>query len=448
MKIIFSNHLGHIDGSGRRTHLLRDWSGAMIPGNIVYPPVEMLYAAAYLRAHGCEVGLVDGNARHLSRARTVAEIKKGRPDCVLTVSSWFTLHDDLAFFRAVKEAMPGCLTIVAGPNVTLEPALALRSRDVDYVALGEFMDGAREIMSGRPRQNAAYREDGRVVVTPSVPIEPLDRIPFAAWDLVDRSLYWVPFGKRHPFALALAGVGCPHAKCTFCHQASYFGEPYRPHSPGYVIAEMDCLISMGFREVIYRDQCFTACRGTVEALCRHLIARGRPVTWRVSTRVDRVDRELLALMASAGCYQVSFGFESLSDAALARCRKGVTSADGERAASWAKEAGLELSGGFIVGLPGEEQRPTREWLRLIRRRGVDFLQVFPFNFVYDAERRRFHPYFEGSEILRENRRRQRELLLSFYLDPRYLAGQARRVIAREGFKRLPDFFLDFLRYVL
>jgi radical SAM superfamily enzyme YgiQ (UPF0313 family) len=444
--IVFSNHLARLDATGRPTHLLRDWSGAMIPGNILYPPLEMMYAASYLRARGHEVSLVDGNARHLSLADTVAAIRALRPEIVVTVSGWFNLQHDLALCRLVKHALPACRTVLAGPNVTLDPHLTLASPEVDYVALGEFMDGVHEIAAGTLVRNVAYRENGGVTVKPFVPIEPLDRIPFAAWDLVDRRLYWVPFVRRHPFAAALTGVGCPHAMCAFCHQESYFGEAHRSHSAEYVIAETDLLIAQGFRDIIYRDQVFTARRDVVEALCRHLIARGRPVTWRASTRVDRVDRDLLQLMAAAGCYQMSFGFESFSDRALEWCNKGATVEDGERAARWAKEAGLEVSGGFIVGVPGEEIRRDSDALRLIRRRGIDFPQFFALTLVYDRAQRRFRSLRDNAAADAQVRRRMRRLALRFYLSPRYVVSQIRRIAATQGLRRVPGFFVDFLRY--
>ena len=357
--LVFANHLGHLDATGRHTHLLRDWSGAMISGNILYPPMEMLYAAAYLRRQGCDVALVDGSVRHWPHHRTIAAVLAHRPSHVITVSGWYNLQDDLAFLGALKTAAPQVRTILAGPNVTLDPAAALASPAVDYVALGEFVDGGDEIVSGRLARNVAFRADGGMMVRPFAPLDPLDRIPFAAWDLVNPRDYWVPFARRYPFALALTGVGCPHGQCAFCHQVSYFGEAHRSHSAGYVTEEADRLLARGLREIIYRDQVFTARRDIVEALCRHLIARGRPLTFRISTRVDLVDRDLLALLAAAGCYQLSLGLETFSDAALAWCRKGATVADGARAVGWAKEAGLEVSAGIIVGLPEDEPFSVR-----------------------------------------------------------------------------------------
>jgi len=444
--LVFANHRGRDDQTGRWVHQLRDWSGAAIPGNMMYPPIEMLYAASYLKKHGHSVDLVDGNAKHQSQEETVAEIVSKKPDYVATVSGWFSLNNDLEFFRAIKNAIPGCKTIMAGPNVTLEPDLALRSPHIDFVALGEFIDGINEILTGSLSRNVAYRDKGEIRVEPMVPIEPLDRIPFADWSLIDPSLYWVPFTRNNPFALAVTGVGCPHSKCTFCHQESYWGKAHRSHSAKYVIGEMDHLISLGFREVIYRDQCFAARREVVEALCRHLIDLGSPVTWRASTRVDRMDPELLGLMAEAGCYQLSFGFESFSDAALNWCNKGATVADGDRVARWTKEAGMELSGGFITGIPGEEVHSTREVLRLVRRRKIDFPQFFLLSLIYDREKRRFVPLHEDQAVLKRNQKKMRRLMLSFYLDPRYMVSQAHRILTRDGLSRIPDLFLDFLRY--
>ena len=443
--LVFVNHLGHLDENGHHAHLLRDWSGAMIPGNILYPPMEMLYAAAYLRQRGHDVAMVDGNVRHWSSRRSIGAVLKHRPTHAITVSGWYNLQDDLAFFRDLKAAAPEVCTILAGPNVTLDPASALASSAVDYVALGEFIDGVDEIVSGRLARNVAYRADGEVVVRPFVPLEPLDRIPFADWSLVDPHEYWVPFVRQYPFALALTGVGCPHAKCAFCHQISYFGDAHRSHSKEYVIEEASRLYADGFREIIYRDQVFTARRDVVEALCRHLIDCGRKMTFRVSTRVDLVDRELFALMAAAGCYQVSMGLESFSDSALSWCRKNATVEDGTRAVAWAKEAGLEVSGGFIIGLPEDEPFSMRRMLRMLHERRIDFPQFFVLTHRFDRSQWAFVPVHENAD-LRENKRRMRRLALAFYLDPRFIVRQVWRFAKVEGLRRLPRFMADFLRY--
>ncbi len=447
MRLVLSNHWGRMDATGRRTHLLRDYSGANIPGNILYPPVEMLYAASYLRARGHEVALVDGNARHLSTREAVAEIAALAPDCVATVSSWFSLEHDLELLRQAKAATPGCVTVMAGPNVTLDPASALGPGGADVVALGEFMVGLDAVLSGRMDAGVAWQDGASLTVYPDRPVDPLDRVPFAAWDLVDPARYWVPFARRRPFALARTGAGCPHGRCRFCHAVSYFGEGHRSHSAEYVVQEMDRLISLGFGEVIYRDQCFTARREVVEALCRHLIDRGAPVTWRASTRVDHVDAELLQLMARAGCYQLSFGFESFSDDALSWCDKGATAEQGRRAARWARAAGLELSGGFVVGIPGERGLSPAQVRRQIRALGIDFPQFFTLTHVFDREGERFVALHRpGDAAPARDRRRMRRIALGFYLDPRYALRQARRVASARGLREVPGFFLDFLRY--
>ncbi len=445
-KIVFSNHLGRVDGSKKHVHLLRDWSGAMIPGNVIFPPIEMLYAISYLREKGHDAGLVDGNCTHQTFEASVNEVLGRRPDFVVTVSSWLTLENDLELLAAIKKERPDCKTILCGPNVTCDPDAAMKSSAVDVVALGEFVDGVEEAVSGKLRQNVVYRRDGEVIHTPFVPMEDLDQIPYAAWDVVDRKRFWVPFTRNNPFALALSGLGCPHGKCLFCHEESYFGDHHRSHSAQYVIGEMDYLNSIGFREVIYRDQCFTARPDVVEALCDHLIQKGSPVTWRVSTRVDLVSQDLLDLMSKAGCYQISFGFESFSPAALLACKKGATVEDGYNAARWAKEAGMEISGGFIFGLPGEELASTRQWLQQIRRRDIDFPQFFVLSHIFDYKNRKFVPLIEDPKEIKRLQSKMLRLALAFYFNPIYLARQVHRVISKEGLKRFLGIFYDFLRY--
>ncbi|MDI7277734.1 MAG: radical SAM protein, partial [Anaerolineae bacterium] len=118
-------------------------------------------------------------------------------------------------------------------------------------------------------------------------------------------------------------------------------------------------------------------------ICLEIIARGLEVTWGCETRVDCVNPGLLRLMKQAGCKGIFYGIESLSDAALARVKKGFTYQQVRQAVAWTLEAGLTVDASFILGLPGE----TRESLRLIpefiRETGlkdriiINVLQILP-----------------------------------------------------------------------
>ena len=85
--------------------------------------------------------------------------------------------------------------------------------------------------------------------------------------------------------------------------------------------------------------------------------------------------ELLKLMASAGCTQVCYGFESGDDTVLKKTGKGTTVEQGRQAAQWSKAAGIEVSGTFIVGLEGESLETIDRSIAFAKENDLDYVQV-------------------------------------------------------------------------
>ena len=77
------------------------------------------------------------------------------------------------------------------------------------------------------------------------------------------------------------------------------------------------------------------------------------ISWSAQGRADCVDKEMLDSMADAGCWKIHYGFESLLQKNLDMLRKGTTVEQNINAAKWTKQAGMEVEGSFIFGIPGE-----------------------------------------------------------------------------------------------
>ena len=91
------------------------------------------------------------------------------------------------------------------------------------------------------------------------------------------------------------------------------------------------------------------------------------LTWYCNVRADQITPKMAHAMKAAGCHQVFIGFESGCDEMLQRINKGETVADLERGAGIMKEAGIFISIGFIVGLPGETRDSDGKTIALCNR---------------------------------------------------------------------------------
>jgi len=129
------------------------------------------------------------------------------------------------------------------------------------------------------------------------------------------------------------------------------------------------------REIVFRDDTFTWDRERVIEICDGLLRRGYDLTWRCFATVSTVDLELLQVMAAAGCIQVCFGFESGDAQVLRKTGKGTTIPQGYQAVAWSREAGLEVSGTFMVGLEGATPESIERSIEFAIDNDLDYVQV-------------------------------------------------------------------------
>lgn len=194
-------------------------------------------------------------------------------------------------------------------------------------------------------------------------------------------------------------------------------------------------------EFMFRDQCWGADRSIATAILEGMVQRQLGLTWRASTRVNLVDQPFLELMQKAGCHSISFGFESPSQDVLDKNNKGITVEQSRQAARWAKQAGMEVSGGFLIALKGDRSDAHRKLLRFAIELGVDFPQfnittVFPSTELYDQAAQSEQtdsgygpgcPFNVNSADQKVVRKKLRWLYLRFYLRPSYLVQRLRKV---------------------
>jgi anaerobic magnesium-protoporphyrin IX monomethyl ester cyclase len=98
-----------------------------------------------------------------------------------------------------------------------------------------------------------------------------------------------------------------------------------------------------------------------------MLDEGLELTWYCNARAEAITPKFAHVMAQAGCHQVFLGFESGCDEMLQSINKGETVAQLERGAALLKNEGINVSIGFIVGLPGETQESVNKSIALCNR---------------------------------------------------------------------------------
>lgn len=212
--------------------------------------------------------------------------------------------------------------------------------------------GIGEILSGTEVAGTARIVDGAVVRSPGRTMASLDDLPHPARDLVDGIPYRFP--KLGTVATVQASRGCPYPCGYYCPYPLVQGRKWRARSAASVGAELEELNETGTTAVLFRDPVFSLDKNRAADICHEILRRGLSLTWWCETRADRLDADLVALMATAGCRGINVGVES-GDPALrfSTLKRGVTDEVLTEVCEAAALAGVAIAFLMMVGFPGE-----------------------------------------------------------------------------------------------
>ncbi|MBI4612750.1 MAG: B12-binding domain-containing radical SAM protein [Planctomycetes bacterium] len=347
-------------------------------------PLGALYVVAALEEAGHQVSFEDYalHARALAAGgpdrgtpaldpdRIARFLGRGGPR-ILGISTFASLLPfAIAALPSLKRRSPGTIVILGGPGPSATPGEILKCfREVDFVVYGEGEETAVELLDslshGTPSldliEGLAWRSPGRGVVVnpPRARRRDLDDVPFPAYHHVDLS--------RYDVVGVIYSRGCPYA-CTYCDVVSMWKRRNIARSLDNVLAEIRWLTEeKGIRHVAFVDDLFTVDRRRVLAFCEaHGAARERGAgspgraSWGITTRIDRVDDELLVRMAAAGCVYVFYGVESGSAKILARINKVIPFEATARAVRTSAGLGMYVHTPLLWGFPFETMDDFRE----------------------------------------------------------------------------------------
>ena len=258
-----------------------------------------------------------------------------------------------------------------GPETILLTAQALRSQSANY--------------SGVP--SLWYRVDGQIVSNPPGQLmDDLDtNMPGVAWDLLPMDKYrahnWHCFEhihERQPYVSMHTTMGCPY-KCTFCCINAPFGKPsYRMWSAEAVIKEIDILVSKyGVTNIKFVDEMFVLNRNHVLGICDRIIERGYKLNIWAYARVDTVKDEFLDKLNRAGFRWLALGIESGSKHVRDGVEKGrFGTPEIIDVVRKIQQAGINVIGNFIFGLPDDTHGSMQETLDLALEANCEFANFY------------------------------------------------------------------------
>lgn len=354
------------------------------------------YIAAYLARAGVKVELAPYHAG--LRLELLSFLRAWRPRLVgfsLIFQGMLPDFADLiAFLRAngvtAHFTMGGHFPSLAWERtLTLIPGLDTVVRHEGELTLLELLRSL-----GRPARwlripGLALRHRGRPVTTSPRPlVADLDSLPFPlrrGGTLTSRGVGIVSL---------VASRGC-YYDCSFCSVRSFYGGTPGPlrrtRSPAGVVDELEMLFhEKGARVFIFKDDDLATrgprARTWIEAFARELDARGlgRRIAWRISCRVDDLDRDVLRRLRAVGLTWVYLGIESGSEQGLRTFNKRFSVEDVRQGVALLRRLGLAFDYGFMLLDPDSTFASVGESVRFLEslgRRGdvsVHFTKMYPY----------------------------------------------------------------------
>lgn len=399
-----------------------------------YPPLGLAYLAAVLERDGHQVSVFDlGLDPSLPLEDGVGRVAAFGPH-LIGINAMTSVYQSALETAILLKASLGRPVVLGGPHATVYPERVLtESPVIDYVIRGEgeetLLALVRALEAGSRDlsviQGLTYRSRGEIVSNPDRQlIGDLDGLPLPARHLLELKRYGLRTPEGQPMATILSSRGCPY-NCSYCFKG-IVGRTYRQRSPDNIIGEIRRVMEQyDVRNFYFIDDLFTVDLHRLRAISSQIVAERLDIRWQCLGRVDRVDADTLRTMYAAGCRRIHFGIESGNEQVLRRVAKGIKPEQVRQAVKWARDAGLEVKGYFMLGLPGDTEETmqqtvdlameldldeamfslttpfpgTRLWDELIRKRpDTQYNQDFTRAYYYSNPDEELIPFLNVSEV--------------------------------------------------
>jgi anaerobic magnesium-protoporphyrin IX monomethyl ester cyclase len=350
------------------------------------PPYSLVVIASLFRARQIDFRVIDQTAERVSTESVIErlDVEGFRPSLIVFCSTTPTIEFDSGEMAKLKRHF-GAVLVCFGPHASAAPIGSMqRAPDVDAMIVGEpedavlaiaqleSLDGVEAIQGVVARKNGAILPNtGRGTFAGFLDM------PYPAWDLLPLHKYRLPLVNQ-PYILVETSRGCPYS-CDFCVVPLHHGHQFRERKPSVLVDEIErAKRERGIRYFYLWGDTVTLNAKTFGAFCDELIARNLDIRWLANARADNlVDLEFTKRLRRSGCWMLSIGVESDSDAVRKDMMKRLERQKIELAFRNLREAGIKSFAFFIYGYPGETVESMEQTTRLAIRLDPDFANFYP-----------------------------------------------------------------------
>ena len=360
-------------------------------------PLGIASLAGFLREKGYGVGVLDCPALRIDSDKVYEIIVNKDPAIIGFSTTTYSLARAVEIGKKIRNKLPNKLTVVGGSHANVAGIETANQYDIfDIISYG--LDGEyimhqivneysikkfdrdsflQDFVMLEKIKGIIYKKNNVVIKNlPTEIINDLDELPLPARDLFPMERYIpVPHHyKKLPLTNMLVIRGCPYF-CTFCDQA---GTKTRRRSPQKVIDEIKhCVEKYGVKEISFWDDTLSYHKKWMKEFLDLLMKADLDICWSCFAAVNTVDEEILKLMSKAGCWNIFYGYETGVEVLAKNMLTHRKNRDFEKmkqVAQWTKNAGIEVIGSFVIGLPGETPELAKQTVQNAIELDPDYAQ--------------------------------------------------------------------------
>jgi anaerobic magnesium-protoporphyrin IX monomethyl ester cyclase len=352
---------------------------AKVAGNNTFP-YGMACLAARLHENGYSVRYLDPAMEKISLSSYEQFLLAENFDIIGISSTTLQIESTIKTFEFIKKVSPRIITILGGVHGTIMPMETMSAtKAIDYIVLGE---GERPLLklveclaehqvdSIESINGICFRNNNKIICNAPDARDylPAQEIPIPLFDIfpLRRYIPQITYAKSFPSYSVIASRGCPY-QCAFCNASSTLGKQVRYKPVQTLLKELHELKEQyGARGIMFLDSTFTVNKKWLMEFCIEYTKSKLGLPWACNSRVDTIDRDLLAHMKEAGCWSILFGVESSNQKSLDLIKKGTTVSQNSQALSISLKLGFYVYASYILCLPGETKEDVLATIKYAR----------------------------------------------------------------------------------
>lgn len=335
-----------------------------------YVPLGILSVSAYLEQKGFDNDIFDSTFSSFDKL--CVHLLEHRPDAIGMYTNLMTRINVIRIIKFIrsKTELQHTKIILGGPEVR-QHAKPLMNIGADIIVIGEGEESMLEVVSALKEQQRDLssvkgiqwkNSSGEVVINPERELlKDINQLPFPNRKKVDLQKYFDAWKNAHGESSVSVSTmrGCPYT-CKWCSRAVY-GLSYRRRSPELVADEIEELQrNYTFDSIWFVDDVFTINAKWMREFAAVIAKRQLKIRYEIISRSDRLNEEMLDLLAQSGCFRIWIGAESGSQSVIDAMDRRVDVKNVREMIQLTRKKGMEAGTFIMLGYPGETELDIRE----------------------------------------------------------------------------------------